>query len=122
MSDVGRNADVAAIDLTLDDEAVAEMPDGQLNSGIFRPTNLDGSSDTFVAPAPAPDGNVALSVFDGADPNGTWRLWVMANEFALSGTFGGGWALRITAEVDVQVQERVKAKAKKHKKQGKGRR
>ena len=107
MSDVGRNADVAAINLTLDDEAAAEMPGGQLESGTFRPTNLNASADTFDAPAPMPDGNVALSIFDGADPNETWQLWIMANEFGVSGNIGGGWALQITAEVDSQVQEQV---------------
>jgi subtilisin-like proprotein convertase family protein len=116
MSDVGDIHDVAdeEIDLVLDDEAAASMPgEGEyLRSGTFRPTNLVGYTvDTFDAPAPAPDGNVALSSFDGANPNGTWQVWVMDNS---NGNYGdiGSWALEITAEVDVE----VKAKQKKHKK------
>ena len=50
---------------------------------------------------------MALSTFDGADPNGTWQLWVMDDA---SGDVGDirGWALRITAEVDLAtVDEQV---------------
>jgi hypothetical protein len=119
LSDVvdGDDADAVDVDLTLDDEAAAALPGtGALSSGTFRPTNfayLPDFPDTFDAPAPTPDGNVALSAFDGADPNGTWRLWVMDNSGGDAGSIGG-WALEITAEVDKKV------KAKKHKK-GKGR-
>src|SRR5688572_7916845 len=84
-------------------------------SGTFRPTNIARFDDTFAAPAPALNGNVALSGFDGADPNGTWSLWVMDNG---GGDYGdlAGWSLQITAEVDVQVPDQVKAKQKTHKK------
>jgi hypothetical protein len=104
MSDVGDIPDVVGedIDLILDDEAAASMPgeNEYVRSGTFRPTNIDGfNGDTFDAPAPAPNGDVALSTFDGADPNGTWQLWVMDNA---AGDYGdlGSWALQITAEVD----------------------
>jgi hypothetical protein len=130
MSDVGDASTVADIDLTLDDEAAASMPyqggtTSDLSSGTYRPADIDRSAvtgpDTFAAPAPALNGNVALSGFDGADPNGTWQLWVMDNG---GGDYGdlGAWALQITAEVDVQVPDQVKAKQKKHKKHGKRRR
>ena len=109
MSDVGTEDDVVNLDLTLDDEAAAPLSITALHSGTFRPTDADMPSsarDTFTPPAPAPDGNSALSVFDGGNPNGTWQLWVMDNTGGDSGDLGG-WALRITAEVDVQVQEQV---------------
>jgi hypothetical protein len=116
MSDAGTLFDVTDIDLTLDDEAAAELPDDQLTSGPYRPTNLANSDDDlFAAPAPAPNGNVALRTFDGVNPNGTWRLWVMDNGSPDAGDLGG-WALQITAEVDVQLHEQVKAR--KHKKKG----
>jgi len=127
MSDVGDSSNVADIDLTLDDEAAASMPyqggsESDLSSGTFQPTDIDRSAitgpDTFAAPAPAPDGHVALSTFNGADPNGTWQLFVMDNN---GGDYGdlAGWALQITAEVDVQVPDQ--AKGKQHKKKGKHR-
>jgi hypothetical protein len=125
MSDVADLPDVDGedIDLILDDEATAALPGDNeyLRSGTFRPTNIAAFDDTFLAPAPTPNGNVALSGFDGADPNGTWNLWVMDNG---GGDYGdlGAWALQITAEVDVHVPDQVKAKHKKHKKHGKKRR
>jgi hypothetical protein len=107
MSDAGNNL-VVSIDLTLDDEAAAPLPETDLSDGTFQPTDIDFNEtvDGFAAPAPAPDGSVALSTFDGADPNGTWQLWVTDDD---KGDFGAmsGWALEITAEVDVQVPEQV---------------
>ena len=120
MSDIGEAVSVTDIDLTLDDEAAAPLSRTALSSGTFRPTDFAAGTNMFPAPAPAPNGTVALSTFDGADPNGTWQLWVMTSGGAPGAL--GGWALQITAKVDVQLQEQVKAKAKKHKKQGKGRR
>ena len=125
MSDVGSVLPVTNIDLTLDDEA-AQPPIGQLDSGNYRPFDdgTPGPDDTFAAPAPAPDGRVALSTFDGANPNGTWRLWVMDESSALDVGDIRGWALRITAEVDTgTVDERPRGDiAKKDRKRKKGRR
>jgi hypothetical protein len=99
--------DVVNIDLTLDDEAPTPLPTtSQLQTGAYQPFDHQPGGDPFAAPAPAPDGAVALRVFDGADPNGTWQLWVMDDAGDDVGTIGG-WALQITAEVDVQVQEQV---------------
>jgi hypothetical protein len=114
MGYVGSEHDVQNLDLTLDDEAAAPLSDSPLTSGTFRPTQRDDVA--FAAPAPTPNGNVALSVFDGADPNGMWQVWVMDDGNNDIGVIDG-WALEITAEADVQVQERVQiTKGKKHKK------
>ena len=53
----------------------------------------------------SPTVTLTLTAFDGANPNGTWQLWVMDNASQDVGAIGGGWSLEITAEVDVQVQE-----------------
>ena len=131
MSDTGGSF-ATDVDLTLDDEAAASIPNGgQLVSGTFRPTfTRTTASDDFVAPAPAHNGSVKLRAFDGADPNGTWQLWVMDNGDHYTGDIAS-WALEITAEVDagqvteqvpvpVPVQVKDKPSQKKHK--GKGRR
>jgi subtilisin-like proprotein convertase family protein len=101
LGDVGSGQAVSNITLTLDDQAAAGPPT-PLISGTFKPTNSsDGSgSDTFPDPAPAPGGNVALSVFNGSNPNGTWQLFVVDDARQLGGSIAGGWSLRITAEVD----------------------
>ena len=125
LSDVDSGSRVIDVDLTLDDEATTSLPSpvaqtNDLISGAFRPTNHPFVADTFAAPAPKPDGNVALGIFDGAVPNGTWQLWVMDGASGGVGDIGGGWALQITAEVDVQVD--VPAKTKKNRQKNNKRR
>jgi hypothetical protein len=129
MSDVGQKDPVRDVRWTLDDEATASLPQSQLTDGIFQPTNVSDprlDPDAFAAPAPAPNGSVALSTFDGANPNGTWQLWVMDDASGNTGDIRG-WGLRITAEVATgTVEEQVPftkdqqhTKHKKHKRRGK---
>jgi len=94
MSDVGGGDDVSGIDLTLDDAAVSNLPDSLLTTGTFKPTNLD-PGDTWPAPAPAPAGGSAFSVFNGATPNGTWSLYVLDDADIDLGSIAGGWQLSI---------------------------
>jgi hypothetical protein len=120
MSDVGDDITVTNIDLTLDDEAATHLPQISFDSGVFQPTDFSlagGPPDPFDTPAPTPDGSVALSTFDGANPNGTWQLWVMDDATGQVGSIRA-WALRITAEVDTgSVDEHVPSDkdARKHK-------
>lgn len=104
-ADVGGSGDVVAIDLVLDDAAPGLLPDsGPLTSGAYRPSNVV-SGDAFPAPAPVlPHGNPAPagsatfgSVFDGVDPNGTWRLFAVDDSPQDSGTIGG-WCLVATVD------------------------
>jgi hypothetical protein len=118
MSNVGGTDGFTDISLTLDDEAGAPLPVTALSSGTFRPTDVNLGPNEIAAPAPAPDGNVALSTFDGADPIGTWQLWVM-DVGSIDVSDIGGWELQITAEVDVQVEEQVRIKHKNKHKKGK---
>lgn len=87
--------------LTFDDEASAGLPDEQMiESGTFRPTNTGNLAVTFNAPAPATGGNAALSVFDGDNPNGTWRRYVQDELGAIDGgVIAGGWEIEIEARV-----------------------
>jgi len=107
MRDVGDGVKATDVGLMLDDEAAAPLSRSALNSGTFQPSDFDPKSEDFPAPAPQPNGRVALSTFDGADPNGTWHLWVVDSADGDPGDIGG-WALEITAEVDVAtVNEQV---------------
>ncbi|MDQ4134060.1 MAG: VCBS repeat-containing protein, partial [Actinomycetota bacterium] len=80
---------VSNINLTLDDQAANPLPaDSALSAGTWRPVDddtgempLPGASepewDGFVPPAPSTSNNVALSTFNGGNPNGTWSLYSM---------------------------------------------
>lgn len=84
--------------LTLDDQAAQPLPTHPeaLTSGTFRPTNA-GSQFPVEPPAPTLSGRSDLAVFNKADPNGTWQLFV--DDGADSGVIAGGWSLEITAKV-----------------------
>lgn len=115
MGDAGDGTDAVGIDITLDDQANADLPDGaDLVGGAFRPANLPGA-DPFPAPAPAPNANTALSTFNGVKPDGKWRLFVHDDANGSTGSITGGWELEITAKV-----KNEKDKDKKGKKGKKG--
>jgi subtilisin-like proprotein convertase family protein len=93
LSDAGGDTAVDGVDLVLDDEAATAVGSA-LTGGSYRPTNLEGS-DYFPSPAPVTDGSSALSVFDGTDPAGTWRLFY-ADDFYGAGGRLDSWYLKIT--------------------------
>jgi hypothetical protein len=105
MSDSGGTASVQDLTIGIDDETGADLPSGSLASGTYRPTNahLGGGTgsgdDNFGASAPTPSFNTALSTFDGGNPNGTWRLFVIDDTTNDVGIIDGGWSLEITAKV-----------------------
>jgi hypothetical protein len=102
MSDAGVTTGVSDVTLTLDDQAAAALPSsGALATGAFRPANHTASrTEEFPAPAPTPSGAVALSLFNGSDPNGTWQLFVVDDYGEDGGSIAKGWSLEIRAEVD----------------------
>ncbi len=101
MSDVGGNNSIspgAPVTLTLDDAAGSPLPDTtMLMTGTFQPTNINPGAvaDVFPAPAPAPSGGSALSVFNGTDPNGDWDLYVVDDGLATESGMLTGWCLNI---------------------------
>src|SRR4051794_336838 len=101
-SDAGGSTPVSNLTITLDDDAPSALPDnGPLVSGIFQPANFVGPADSFPS-APLPLGtNVALSTFRGANPNGTWSLYVVDDQTGNAGSIAGGWNLTITTGVAV---------------------
>ena len=102
MSDVGGSQNIAGVTLTLDDAADAPLPDeSQIQSGTFKPTDFEPNDD-FPAPAPvAPRGN-NLSAFNGTNPNGTWRLFVVDDSGQDVGVIVSGWSLTISNGITAQ--------------------
>jgi subtilisin-like proprotein convertase family protein len=104
MSDMPACSTIQDVNLTLDDEGASSWP-VPLTSGTYVPTDNDTlGNDAFPAPAsggsaPPQDGGAALSAFDGANPNGTWRLYVVDDTIGSAGLIAGGWSLTIKAKV-----------------------
>jgi subtilisin-like proprotein convertase family protein len=107
-SDSGSLTVATNLNITLDDAAASQPPDGTgLTSGTFRPANYGTVQDPFPAPAPAgpylspaPGGTDTLnSAFAGAaggNPNGTWSLYVVDDASGDVGNFNSGWTLTLT--------------------------
>ena len=120
MSDVGGaapfgNTAVNNINLTFDDEAANSLYDnGYLTTGTYKPTEgttpVCNSWENYRCsewvdyhvpntwPPAAPDLAASarqLSGFDGKDPNGTWKLYVIDDTPQEAGTFAGGWSLEL---------------------------
>jgi hypothetical protein len=95
MQNAGGGADLTGVDLTFDDEAAGPLPDSsRITAGTYRPSKY-GTSPTFPSPAPAGPYGTSLSAFDGADPNGTYSLYVFDDGALDEGQIGGGFSLGI---------------------------
>ena len=94
----------------MDDEAADSLYDStQLTTGTYKPTKgttptelPSGWEDNPVPntgwPPDAPDLTVSgsqLSSFDGKDPNGIWKLYVIDDTRFAQGAFAGGWSLEL---------------------------
>ena len=85
--------------VTFDDDAPGRIPEpAPLQTGTYRPSGWEGS---FIPP-PAPDGrpyDTMLTAFDGTNPNGAWKLWVVDDIASSSrGGIDGGWSLEFDAD------------------------
>jgi hypothetical protein len=104
MADVGGHIGFA-FDLIFDDAATASVPDStKAAPGSFRPTlgtadPLSCATPTSFPEVPAGPYGLFLSVFNGTDPSGTWRLYVIDDTAGVDGSIDG-WSLDITAALD----------------------
>ena len=89
MSDAGGNNAVTDVDLTFTDAAANFLPDSSaISSGVFKPTNFDGT-DTFPTPAPQMNYAANFASLYGTNPNGTWQLFVVDDTGENAGTTFG---------------------------------
>ena len=97
LSDVGGDAIIDNINLTLDDSAGQSLPDdAAFSGGNYRPTNFE-TDDTFPSPAPAPGAATKLSTFNNTNPNGAWKLYIVDDYLDLYGSIADGWCLTVKA-------------------------
>jgi subtilisin-like proprotein convertase family protein len=103
MTDSGGGSPVSNITLTFDDAASDPVPNTALVSGTYLPdqgTSSDAEGDcvapeSFPDPAPASPYGSLLSDFNGTNPNGDWKLYVIDDASALKGSITG-WSLDIS--------------------------
>lgn len=100
MADTGGATAADAVTLTFDDAAGALPDAGPLVAGTFRPTlGTAGTGCTapasFPTTAPAGPYPTSFAGFRLSDPNGTWRLFVIDDTAAGSGSISS-WSLELT--------------------------
>jgi uncharacterized repeat protein (TIGR01451 family) len=97
MSDCGGGNARTGVTLTFADDAATGLPDnGVFNSGAYRPTNFDGTTDNLPATAPGGPYGAALATFAGVNPNGAWTLYVIDDGAMDSGSIMQGWVLSLS--------------------------
>jgi subtilisin-like proprotein convertase family protein len=106
MSDAGGSNSVDGITLTFNAQASAALPDEvRVTSGIWQPGNFaslndygQANNDRFDSLAPAGPYSADLTVFNGTNPNGTWRLFVQDDTDKAAGKIIDGWSLSISTQ------------------------
>jgi uncharacterized repeat protein (TIGR01451 family) len=102
MSDAGGgNANALNnVTVTFADDAAFPIPDqARITNGVYRPANYLIQEDPFPAPGAGPGltppyGN-SLAVFNGINPNGVWRLFIVDDTDVDDGSIARGWSLNI---------------------------
>jgi subtilisin-like proprotein convertase family protein len=90
----GVGSAIADVNLTFDDAAANSVPaTGVIPSGTYKPTDYN-SSLVFYPPVTGPY-VTNLSVLKGANPNGTWSLYVQDDLLSDNGQITGGWLVKI---------------------------
>lgn len=98
MADAGASQPIAGQTITFDDDAATGLlADDPIVSGTYKPGPC-GSGDTFAPPAPAAPYATALSAVTGANPNGTWSLYVQDDALGDIGSIAGGWTLMLSLD------------------------
>jgi subtilisin-like proprotein convertase family protein len=96
----GSLVDATNANITFDDAAAANLPgSGTISSGSYKPTDDNPGAESFPSPAPVPSAATALTTFNGANPNGTWSLYITDNVSGDTGSLTGGWTITVTTGV-----------------------
>ena len=97
MGDAGNSNTIINTYLTFDDDAASQLPNpGSIVSGTYQPSDFLINNAIFTSGAPVPN-NPLLSAFDGTDPRGDWRLYILDDALnSADGNLVGGWELIVT--------------------------
>lgn len=83
------------VNVTFDDGAAFAIPaGGTLASGSYRPASY-GAAGSLPAPAPGSPYPVAMTTFNGINPNGPWSLYIVDRSGGDFGNVAGGWSLSL---------------------------
>jgi hypothetical protein len=96
MAGAGGSTVLTNASFTFDDQAMQFMPNTNppLVSGTYLPSNYEPLQG-MPLPAPQQPYGSLLSVFNGINPNGEWRLYVADDGSGDSGSIQG-WSLEVT--------------------------
>jgi subtilisin-like proprotein convertase family protein len=94
ISDVGGRNPVNSLRLTFDDSASVLGDDNPILSGTYHPSNYENNTDP-ISGAPAGPYEASLAVFNGTDPVGDWKLYVVDDTSSDAGEITQGWVLSI---------------------------
>ena len=96
LSDAGGGNPVSDASVKFDDSAPTFAPDaGVIESISYKPSNYE-VGDSVPPPGPPEPYSTSLATFNGADPNGTWSLFINDDTAGNAGLLRFGWALNIT--------------------------
>ena len=105
MHGAGDGTDTSFNQVTFDQAAAQAIPDtGAIVTTSYRPAAYEalpsfpapGPLTSFVNPGPVSSGTGLLSVFNGSNPNGEWKLFIIDRASPGSGFLPTGWTLDIT--------------------------
>lgn len=107
ISDAGGSGDHVGVGFFFDPTAPTAWPDNSANpisTGAYLPVNYasaqtaePGGVDNFPAPGPGLINYTAdFSVFNGTNPNGVWKLYIVDDQVTDTSQFQGGWSIDIT--------------------------
>jgi subtilisin-like proprotein convertase family protein len=104
MSDAGGRIPVVNSRLVFSDSGTQTLrDDGPIPlEGIFQPSNYAGDADVFSG-ADLSKLQTTLAGFNGTDPNGDWKLYVVDDQVNDTGKFAKGFALRVTTTPTIRL-------------------
>jgi len=104
LADIGNSTDIVGIDLTFDDQATAILTNtGTVTGGTYQVAQNGALPLSLSSLLPSPLSvtfGQTLSVFNGLDPNGDWRLFVNDDGGGDVGSIAGGWSLTFNSPPD----------------------